>query len=232
MFFPWTRTDRLSGLSRRPPQLGHGCSTMNSSSCSRMLSEAVSRYRFSTCFKTPVHPDSYDPCQRSLWYWYVSVFPGTPCRIALRAAAGMSFHGASRSNLNALPSVGSTTLRRYPAGSPHGRITPSRIERLGSPITSSALTSRLVPSPEQSGQAPNGELKENWRGSSSVSESPHLGQAQRSEKSTGFGLPFPWRTTSTTPSAALRAVSIESASRERSAARTASRSTTTAISWF
>src|SRR5512135_375505 len=103
----------------------------------------------------------------------------------------MSFHGASRSNLNALASVGSTTLRRYPAGSPHGRITPSRMERPGSPSSSSALTSRRVPSPEHSGHAPKGELKENCRGSSSVSESPHLGHAHRSEKRTGFGVPFP-----------------------------------------
>src|ERR1041384_7473271 len=123
----------------------------------------------------------------------------------------MSFHGASRSNLNALASVGSTTLRRYPAGSPHGRITPSRIERRGSPRTRSAFTSRRVPSPEHSGHAPNGELKENCRGSSSVSDSPHLGQAQRSEKRTGLGEPFPWRTTSTTPPAALRGGSTHTA---------------------
>jgi len=44
-------------------------------------------------------------------------------------------------------------------------MTPSRIERLGSPSTRSGLTSRRVPSPEQSGHAPNGELNENWRGS-------------------------------------------------------------------
>ena len=38
-------------------------------------------------------------------------------------------------------------------------------------------TSRRVPRPSQSGQAPNGELKENCRGSSSGSERPHTGQA-------------------------------------------------------
>ena len=104
---------------------------------------------------------------------------------------------------------------------------------LGSPRTRSAFTSRRVPRPWQSGQAPKGELKENWRGSSSGSDSPQTGQANRSEKhdSRSDGLP-PWRTTSTTPSAVLSAVSIESLSRERSAARTTSRSTTTAMSWF
>ena len=102
---------------------------------------------------------------------------------------------------------------------------------LGSPSTRSALISRRVPTPWQSGQAPNGELKENWRGSSSGSESPHPGQAYRSENITDSrSLPRPYRTTSTTPSAVLSAVSIESFSRERSWARTTSRSTTTAIS--
>src|SRR5439155_9254308 len=144
---------------------------------------------------------------------------------------GRSFHGMLRSNLYARASVGSTTLRRYPLGSPHGRITPSRIDRLWSPSTRSALTSRRVPSPEQSGQAPYGELNENCRGSSSGSDSPHLGQAYRSENIRERGLPV-CRTTSTTPSAALSAVSIESASLPRSAARTTSRSTTTAMSWF
>ena len=106
---------------------------------------------------------------------------------------------------------------------------------LGSPRTSSAFTSRRVPRPWQSGQAPKGELKENWRGSSSGRESPHAGQAKRSEKMTDCGVRSrlrPCRITSTTPSAALSAVSIESVSRARSSARTTSRSTTTATSWF
>ena len=47
---------------------------------------------------------------------------------------------------------------------------------LGSPRISSSLTSRRVPSPPQAGQAPNGELKEKCRGSSSGSEMPHSGQ--------------------------------------------------------
>ena len=37
----------------------------------------------------------------------------------------------------------------------------------GSPSTSSSLTARRVPSPPHVGQAPNGELNEKWRGSSS-----------------------------------------------------------------
>ncbi len=44
------------------------------------------------------------------------------------------------------------------------------------PSASCSLTSRRVPRPPQSGQAPNGELNENWRGSSSGSERPHTGQ--------------------------------------------------------
>ena len=67
-------------------------------------------------------------------------------------------------------------FRRYPLGSPHGRITPSRIEMRGSPRMSSSLTRRRVPSPPHVGQAPNGELNEKCRGSSSGSEMPHVGQ--------------------------------------------------------
>ncbi len=68
-------------------------------------------------------------------------------------------------------------MRRYPLGSPHGSTTPSRIEMLSPPSASCSLTSRRVPRPSQSGHAPKGELKENCRGSSSGSESPHTGQA-------------------------------------------------------
>ena len=104
---------------------------------------------------------------------------------------------------------------------------------VGSPRIRSGFTSFRVPRPLQSGQTPNGLLNENWRGSSSGNDSPHTGQAKRSEKSCDLGGPFAsCRTTSTTPSASLSAVSIESARRPRSSARTTSRSTTTAISWF
>jgi hypothetical protein len=47
---------------------------------------------------------------------------------------------------------------------------------LGSPSTRSSLTVFRVPSPPQSGHAPNGELNEKWRGSSSGSEMPQTGQ--------------------------------------------------------
>ena len=47
---------------------------------------------------------------------------------------------------------------------------------LGSPRMSSSLTVLRMPSPPHDGQAPNGELKEKWRGSSSGSEMPQLGQ--------------------------------------------------------
>src|SRR3954465_809061 len=65
------------------------------------------------------------------------------------------------------------------------------MEMLGSPSTSSAFTSRRVPTPWQSGQAPNGELKENCRGSSSGKERPHTGQANRSEKTVDDCPPAP-----------------------------------------
>src|SRR2546427_4651519 len=111
----------------------------------------------------------------------MSVRPGAPCSTTFFTGAGRSPQGVLRSNLKARARLGRITLRRYPLGSPQGRITPSRIVRLASPRTRSALTSRFVPRPEHSGQAPNGELNENCRGSSSGSESPHVGQARSEE---------------------------------------------------
>ena len=100
---------------------------------------------------------------------------------------------------------------------------------------SSALAVRRVPRPEQVAHAPNGELKEKCRGSSSANEMPHAGQPYFSEKSCVSRAAEslrPCRTISTRPSASRSAVSTESASRPRSASRTASRSTTTDTSWF
>ena len=48
---------------------------------------------------------------------------------------------------------------------------------------SCSLTRRRVPRPPHVGQAPNGELNEKCRGSSSGSEMPHVGQPYRSENS-------------------------------------------------
>src|SRR5437879_543315 len=91
--FPPTSTARLSGRSRLPPQVGHGCSTMYASSCSRTPSEAVSRYFFSTFLRTPFQLDSYEPCQRSLSYWYVKVRPGGRRGFVSLPGAGRFFHG-------------------------------------------------------------------------------------------------------------------------------------------
>src|ERR1051325_6340047 len=90
-------------------------------------------------------------------------------------------HGVLSSNLYWRASAGSRILRRWPLGSPQGRITPSRMEILGSPSSSSSETRRRVPSPPQVGHAPNGELNEKWRGSSSGSEIPQTAQPYFSE---------------------------------------------------
>ena len=59
---------------------------------------------------------------------------------------------------------------------------PSARLASGSGTTSSGSTSLRVPMPVHSGQAPNGELNENERGSSSSTASRwSLGQASRSE---------------------------------------------------
>ena len=54
----------------------------------------------------------------------------------------------------------------------HGWIAPSLSDLLGSGMINSGSTSIRVPRPEHVGQAPNGELNENDRGSSSSNESP------------------------------------------------------------
>ena len=65
-----------------------------------------------------------------------------------------------------------------------GWIAPSSSVSLGSGTTSSGSTSIRVPRPWHSGQAPNGELNENDRGSSSsMSIRCSLGQAMCSENS-------------------------------------------------
>ena len=77
----------------------------------------------------------------------------------------------------------------------------------GSPRISCSLTRRRVPSPPQTEHAPNGELNEKWRGSSSGSEMPHVGTAvalgEQLDRARLSAL-----LTSTTPSASLSAVSI------------------------
>ena len=146
--------------------------------------------------------------------------PGAPYRSAFCAAVGSSPQGVLRSNLSALASVGQDRLAQVAR---RARPTAGRRPRgsrcSGRRGSSSAFTSRRVPRPSQSGQAPKGELNENWRGSSSGSERPQTGQAKRSEKSCDCSRPVAsCRTTSTTPSASLSAVSIESVRRPRSVA--------------
>ena len=93
-----------------------------------------------------------------------------------------------------------------------------------------------VPRPWHSGQAPNGELNENDRGSrSSVSIGCSLGHAIFSEKRSSRSGSLAGRSTkskTTRPPASPRAVSTESVSRRLEDALTASRSTTTSIVCF
>ncbi len=100
-------------------------------------------------------------------------------------------------------------------------------------ITRSGSTSILVPRPWHSGHAPNGELKENERGSrSSVSMSCSLGHDIFSENRISFSGCFASRSTrskTTSPLARLSAVSTESVSLRFADALAASRSTTTSM---
>ena len=101
-----------------------------------------------------------------------------------------------------------------------------------------------TPSPPQAGQAPNGLLNENSRGSISGMVKPDTGQANFSENTrrSAFSLRpgrWPWRrvaavsasSTTARPSASLRHCSSESASRVAMSGRTTRRSTTTSMSW-
>ena len=101
-----------------------------------------------------------------------------------------------------------------------------------SPMTKSASTAILVPSPEHSWQAPKGALNEKVRGSISViAKAWSFGHDICSEKLRFES--FPLRSTKsivTLPPASFKAVSIESVSRPEIPALMARRSTTTAMS--
>ena len=111
-------------------------------------------------------------------------------------------------------------------------------------MTRSASMCCSTPSPPQAGQAPNGLLNENSRGSTSEMVKPDTGQANFSEKIMPLGVLvaaacWPWRgstvvsasSTTAMPSASLRHCSSESASRVAMSGRTTRRSTTTSMSW-
>ena len=126
---------------------------------------------------------------------------------------------------------------KYSAECPpdHGAIAPSLSESESSGTTNSSSTSSLVPIPVQSGQAPNGELKENERGSISSKDNPQSWQAMCSENTFSFRGSVAFRSTksnTTNPFANFRAVSIESVIRDLDSFFTASRSTTTSIECF
>ena len=103
-----------------------------------------------------------------------------------------------------------------------------------------------TPSPPQAGQAPNGLLNENSRGSISEMVKPETGQANFSEKISRSAVSFlallallpptgaapSANSTTASPSASLSAVSSESARRVAMSGRTTTRSTTTSMSWL
>ena len=116
-----------------------------------------------------------------------------------------------------------------------GAIAPSLIVRLGSGITSSSSTSSWVPRPVHSGHAPNGELNENDRGSSSSNWLPSykhtkcsLNIRSRSGSSSGKST----KSSVTKPEERRSAVSILSVNRRAASALTARRSTTTSMVCF
>ncbi len=136
-----------------------------------------------------------------------------------------------RSSARASSSRWKYSLDDAPAA--HGATAPSPSDFSSSGTISSGSTSSRVPSPVHSGQAPNGELNENDRGSSSSIDSGcSLGQASFSENRRSRSLAFAGRSTMSSrsrPPARPRAVSTESVSRRLADGLTLSRSTTTSI---
>ena len=92
-----------------------------------------------------------------------------------------------------------------------------------------------VPRPVHSGHAPNGELNENDRGSSSSKDSPSLRQTRcslNSRSRSGSSAGASTNSRFTMPPASPSAVSTESVSRRRAEGFTARRSTTTSMVCF
>ena len=90
-----------------------------------------------------------------------------------------------------------------------------------------------MPIPVHSGQAPNGELKENERGSNSSNERLQSWQARCSLKVRSLSDPFAsTKSSKTIPDARRSAVSIESVKRDFDSGLALRRSTTTSIVCF
>src|SRR6201994_67117 len=117
----------------------------------------------------------------------------------------------------------------------HGAIAPCSSDLVSSGTISSGSTSSLVPSPVQSGQAPQGELNENERGSSSSNDRSSYRQARCSEyirSRCGSSSGRSTKSRTTTPPDRFSAVSTESVSLRRADSFTSSRSTTTSMLCF
>ena len=117
----------------------------------------------------------------------------------------------------------------------HGASAPCSSDFDSSETISSGSTSSLVPSPVQSGQAPQGELNENERGSSSSKDRSSYRHARCSEYIRSRCWSFSGRSmksSTTTPPDRPSAVSTESVSLRRAVSFTASRSTMTSMSCF
>ncbi len=78
MLVPPTSTDRLSGRSRLPPQVGHAIATMYSSYCCRTESLLLSWYRRSTLLRIPSQLVSCSDLERAASVRNLRV-PLSPC---------------------------------------------------------------------------------------------------------------------------------------------------------
>ena len=112
---------------------------------------------------------------------------------------------------------------------------PSSRDLSSSGTISSGSTSMRVPMPEQSGQAPKGELKEKERGSSSSKDRSSYGQYRCSENMrsrSGSSSGRSTKSSTTMPPASPRAVSTESVRRRLADSFTVRRSMTTSMVCF
>ena len=169
----------------------------------------------------------------------VHLVVGVPCSTAFCAPGGQLLPRgvecrSRRRRRRPAAGAGST---RWSARWPTARWRPPARVFSGSGTTSSGSTSLRVPSPVQTGQAPNGELNENERGSSSSMASGwSFGQANRSEKRRsrcGSSSGRSTKSRTTTPPARPRAtVSTESVMRCLLDGLADSRSTTASMVCF
>ena len=180
IFIPPTVTHSDSFLSLAPWHSGHFTVDIHCSSSARDQSLVVSLYLRSILLQMPSNAVIYEPVPYSFLRVSFSFSPFVPYIIASTPSAGISLNGVSRVKpyLFAMPSMYICAIVPPSAlFQPLAFIAPCLSERFLSGTIRLGSGFMKTLSPEQVGQAPNGLLNENIRGSSSSMLTPCSGQA-------------------------------------------------------